>query len=222
MTSHATARRAAGLVLASLAMLQPALAQQGLPTITERDFQAAARTSFHANSPAEFGRINDATLAACNRSKDNPSDKEVAAILKREQKSIRYPASGQLLGDWTKGKNWVEMTHGGRIGVPGFRDADDPRHANGANCYACHAIDPGFPQNGNMGPPLLNYGSLRGMTPEIVKYTYDKVFNAKSMNPCSLMPRYGGENRLLTPEQVADIVAFLLAPESPVNQELKK
>jgi sulfur-oxidizing protein SoxX len=33
------------------------------------------------------------------------------------------------------------------------------------------------------------------------------------------MPRFGnGEGHLLTPEQIADIVAFLLDPESPVNQ----
>ena len=205
-----------------LATCMPAHAQNPLPKITERDFQAAARSSFQVNNQAEFDRLNDPTLAACNRSQDNPSAKEVDAIVKRELKSIRYPQHGQLMGDWTKGKQWVEMTHGGRIGVPGFRDADNPHHANGANCYACHAIDPSFPQNGNMGPELLNYGQIRGVSPEVIKYTYDKVFNAKSMNPCSLMPRYGGDNRLLTPDQVADIVAFLLSPESPVNQAPKK
>lgn len=193
--------------------------EPALPAIGEPDFQAAARASFLLNHPEEFARVNDPTLAVCNQTRDRPSDLETAAILQREQAAIAYPPGGQLLGDWKKGKDWAELTHGGRIGVPGFDDADDPRAANGANCYACHAIDPNFPQAGNMGPPLVDYGKLRGLSPEVVKYTYDKIFNAKSMNPCSLMPRYGGATRLLTPQQVADIVAFLLVPESPVNQE---
>lgn len=188
----------------------------------EEAFQAAARRSFQLNRPSEFDRINDPTLAACNESGGSPSDKQVAAILQREQASIVYPANGQLMGDWKKGKDWSEQTHGGRIGVPGFADADDPRHLNGANCYACHAIDPAFPQAGNMAPPLSGYGSVRGISPEIVKYTYDKVFNAKATNPCSLMPRYGGPSRLLNEQQVADIVAFLLSPESPVNRTAPK
>ena len=185
----------------------------------EKAFQAAAKRSFFLNEPAEFNRLNDPTLAVCNATKDSPSEKQVLAIMKRETQAIVYPKSGQLMGDWRKGKQWSEETHGGRIGVPGFRDADNPHHANGANCYACHAIDPNFPQAGNMGPPLVQYGALRPATPEIVKYTYDKVFNSKSMNPCSLMPRYGGNGRLLTPEQVADIVAFLMSPDSPVNKD---
>lgn len=188
----------------------------------ERAFQDAARRSFLPNEPAEFDRLNDPTLAACNESGDSPSDAQVGAILQREQASIAYPADGRLMGDWKKGKDWAEQTHGGRIGVPGFADADDPRHLNGANCYACHAIDPAFPQAGNMGPPLSGYGSVRGISPEIVKYTYDKVFNAKATNPCSLMPRYGGPSRLLTAQQVADIVAFLLSPASPVNRPAPK
>jgi sulfur-oxidizing protein SoxX len=188
----------------------------------ERDFQKAAKSSFFLNTPAEFNRLNDPTLAICNATKDSPSGEQAMTILKREAKAIVYPKSGKLMGDWQKGQQWVEATHGGRIGVPGFKDADDPHHANGANCYACHAIAPNFPQAGNMGPPLMDYGRLRTITPELIKYTYDKVFNAKSLNPCSLMPRYGGASRLLTPEQVADIVAFLTSPDSPVNQGIPK
>lgn len=191
----------------------------GMPEVTEKAFLAAARKSFQLNRPEEFERLNDPTLAVCNRTQDSPSASDASAIVAREKGAIVYPASGQLVGDWQKGRQWAEMTHGGRIGVPGFADADNPAQRSGANCYACHAIDPGFPQAGNMGPPLEGYGRLRPMTPDMVRYTYDKVFNAKAYNPCSLMPRYGGERRLLTPEQVADIVAFLMSPASPVNRE---
>lgn len=211
--------RLAGLPALLSALTWTHAAGPAMPVIDEEAFQAAARKSFLPNNPQEFDRLNDPTLATCNRTKDAPSDKEVEAILKRERAAIAYPAGGQLVGDWRKGKQWSEMTHGGRIGVPGFADADNPARPNGANCYACHAIDPGFPQAGNMGPPLQGYGRLRPMTEDMVRYTYEKVYKAKVFNPCSMMPRYGGAQRLLTPQQVADIVAFLMSPESPVNQD---
>ena len=46
---------------------------------------------------------------------------------------------------------------------------------------------------------------------------YDKIYNAHAHYPCSLMPRFGHNGRL-TPEQVADLVAFLLDGESPLNK----
>ena len=189
-------------------------------SISDEVFLKAAKDSFYLNNPAEFERFKDATLEVCNKTIDKPNAEQTKDILAREQKSIIYPKDKKLMGDWKKGQQWSELAHGGRIGYPGFIDADDPHHPNGANCYACHAIDPNFPQAGNTGPALTNYGA-RGTSEAMVKYTYDKVFNSKSMNPCSLMPRYGGEPgsiRLLTPEQVADIVAFLLSPDSPVNK----
>lgn len=185
--------------------------------ISEEAFLKAAKESFYLNKPEEFERLNDPSLAICNATHNRPDDAQVKEILGREQAAIVYPKDKALFGDWQKGKKWVEDVHGGRIGYPGFLDADDPHHANGGNCYACHAIDPNFPQAGNMGPPLTNYGKFRPKTEAMIKYTYDKVYNAKASNPCSLMPRYGSP-RLLTPEQVADIVAFLLDPASPVNQ----
>jgi len=185
--------------------------------ISEKEFLEAAKRSFYLNDPKEFDRLRDETLEVCNATKNRPSAEQTKAILEREQKAIVYPKDGKLYGDWKKGKIVVEDAHGGRIGYPGFADADNPKHPNGANCYACHAIDPNFPQAGNMGPPLTNYGKLRPKTDAMVKYTYDKVYNSKATNPCSLMPRYGGPKHLITPEQVADVVAFLLDPDSPVN-----
>jgi len=189
-------------------------------SISDEVFLKAAKESFYLNDPAEFERFIDPTLEICNKTNDRPNAEQAKEIMEREQQSIIYPKDNKLMGDWKKGQQWAEMTHGGRIGYPGFIDADDPNKPGGANCYACHAIDPNFPQHGNMGPSLTNYG-VRGTSEAMVKYTYDKIYNAKAFIPCSLMPRYGGEPgsiRLLTPEQVADIVAFLLSPESPVNK----
>lgn len=187
--------------------------------ISDEAFLEIARDSFYYEKEAHFQRLIDPTLATCNATHDHPDAEQSATILEREREAIVYPEDGELMGDWKRGKQWSEDVHGGRIGYPGFADADDPSHANGANCYACHAIDPGFPQAGNMGPPLTGYGRMRGQSERIVKYTYDKIYNSKASVPCSLMPRYGGEDHLLTPEQVADLVAFLLDPESPVNRE---
>ena len=52
---------------------------------------------------------------------------------------------------------------------------------------------------------------------EIVKYTWGKIWNAKAYNACSNMPRAGTKG-ILTQAQVADIVALLLDPKSPVNR----
>ena len=49
------------------------------------------------------------------------------------------------------------------------------------------------------------------------KYTYNKIFNAKAYNACSEMPRFGHVDAL-KPEQIKDLVALLLDPESPVNK----
>jgi sulfur-oxidizing protein SoxX len=187
--------------------------------ISEAEFMQAVKRSFLVNDEQEWKRFSDPTLKTCNVSHDKPDMEQAKSILAREKASIVLPEHGRYMGDWKQGKKWVEGAHGGRIGYPGFVDADNPAKLNGANCYACHAVDPNFPQNGNMGPSLTGFGKMRGQGEPMQKYTYEYIFNAKSFNPCSLMPRFGnGEGHLLTPEQIADIVAFLLDPESPVNQ----
>jgi L-cysteine S-thiosulfotransferase len=71
---------------------------------------------------------------------------------------------------------------------------------------------------------LYNYGKLRGVADPasaaakpIVEYTWGKVWNSKAYNACSNMPR-AGHMGILTQAQVADIMALLLDPKSPVNQ----
>ncbi|WP_319380801.1 sulfur oxidation c-type cytochrome SoxX [Thiomicrorhabdus sp.] len=187
-------------------------------SVSDAEFMQAIKESFLIQTPGDLKRFQDPTLTICNQTNDLPTPEQAGKILQRERASIQLPKNGQYMGDWKQGKIWVEGAHGGRIGFPGFADADNPAKPNGANCYACHAVDPNFPQNGNMGPSLTNYGKIRGQGKAIVKYTYEKIYNAKSFVPCSLMPRYGsGEGHLLTPEQIADITAFLIHPDSPVN-----
>lgn len=57
----------------------------------------------------------------------------------------------------------------------------------------------------------------RGSGDDIVKYTYYKISNSQAFTACSQMPRLGYHG-ILTPEKIADITAFLVSPESPVNK----
>jgi len=101
-----------------------------------------------------------------------------------------------------------------RIGVIG---PDDPKRDRGGNCYACHGADPKEVAFGTIGPSLTGYGKLRGTSDDIVKYTYEKIYNSQAFTACSQMPRLG-HNGVLSPEKIADITAYLLSPESPVNK----
>ena len=71
--------------------------------------------------------------------------------------------------------------------------------------------------SGNLGPELVGYGAKRGNSEAVVKYTYEKIYNAWLYYPCSNMPRLGA-NGYLTPEQIAHVVAYLVDPQSPVNR----
>jgi sulfur-oxidizing protein SoxX len=118
------------------------------------------------------------------------------------------------MGDWKTGEKYYKMGFAYRIGTV---EPDDPKKDRGGNCYACHAADPKEVAFGTIGPGLTGYGKLRGASDEIVKYTYEKIYNAQAFNACSQMPRLG-HNGILTPEKIAHITAYLISPESPVNK----
>ena len=70
---------------------------------------------------------------------------------------------------------------------------------------------------GTLGPPLLNYGKLRNFGEAETKAAYEKIYNSHAGFPCSNMPRFGA-NKILTIEQIKDLVALLMSPDSPVNK----
>ena len=77
---------------------------------------------------------------------------------------------------------------------------------------------------GTLGPSLYHYGRDRGVTDPnsptaqpIIAYTWTKIYNAKSYNACSGMPRFGHKG-LLDEAQIKDLMALLLDPNSPVNR----
>jgi L-cysteine S-thiosulfotransferase len=58
---------------------------------------------------------------------------------------------------------------------------------------------------------------VRGYAPEIAKYAYGKIYNAEAYSACSNMPRFG-HSQILTEQQIKNVVALLMDPESPVNK----
>ena len=181
-----------------------------------RNYRAEAvammKRDFKAKGIATTDRLHeDGVQAICNRSGDNPP-KDIAARLEKDQlDNVRYPADGKLMGDWKAGEKLAQsgrgMTWSDKAGVPG-----------GGNCYNCHQIAPTETSFGTIGPSLYQFGKLRGNTAEIQKYTYGKIWNAKAFNLCSAMPRFGHANAL-NEQQIKDLVALLLDPQSPVNNK---
>jgi sulfur-oxidizing protein SoxX len=132
------------------------------------------------------------------------------AIEAEALKSVKWPADGQWLGDWKEGE---KVAQSGR----GLTWTDPAGMVNGGNCYNCHQITPSEISFGTIGPSLLGYGKTRGMSEETLRYTWSKIYNGKSSNACSNMPR-GGHMGIITAQQIKDLMALLLDPASPVNK----
>ena len=172
---------------------------------------AMMKRDFHAKGIAGMDRLNeDGLQALCNRSHNQPP-KTIAERLERDQlEAIKYPADGRFLGDWKSGER---IAQDGR----GMTWSDRGAGANGGSCYNCHQIGPNETSFGSIGMSLHQFGKTRGNSPQIQKYVYGKIYNAKAFNLCSVMPRFG-HSGTLTEQQIKDLVALLLDPGSPVNK----
>ena len=203
---NSTIRIAAALALGLAAV--PLAAQE----ITREQVEAVVADAFRNAAPELQARVQqDETLAICSQYRDNPPDELWDSILEREQARIAYPEDGVLMGDWETAMKNANNGWGWRMGDT------NPDRVVGGNCYACHQLTETEVAYGNLGPSLLGYGKGREIDDELIKATYDKIYNAQSVLPCSQMPRFG-TNGFLTPEQIRDYVAMLLHPESPVNR----
>ena len=121
-----------------------------------------------------------------------------------------YPPDNNFIGDWRKGEALAQSGYG-------LRFTDYPaRQTNGGNCYACHQITKSEVSFGTLGPSLGNYGKIRDFDPADAKALYEKIYNSNAVFACSTMPRFGA-NKILTIEQIKDIVALLMSRDSPVN-----
>jgi sulfur-oxidizing protein SoxX len=151
----------------------------------------------------------DAVQRICTETRDNPPAALAKQLEADQMKTIAFP-SGSLMGDWKRAEKVAQSGRGSMWN-------DKPGVDVGGSCYNCHQLSPRETSYGTMGPSLLGFGKKRGNGPEMQKYVYGKIYNAKAYNACSQMPRLGYAGTLSV-EQIKDLVALLLDPESPINK----
>jgi sulfur-oxidizing protein SoxX len=176
---------------------------------SETDVQQVLKRDFHARGQATMDRIDqDGLQRICTQTHDRPPDALARALEADQQKTITYPAGG-LMGDWKRGERLAQSGQG-------MTWNDKPGNAGGS-CYNCHELSPRELSFGTIGPSLRGFGKKRGDGPEVQRYVYAKIYNAKAFAACSQMPRFGTSGTLAA-EQIKDLVALLLDPASPINQ----
>jgi sulfur-oxidizing protein SoxX len=170
------------------------------------------KSSFNERGQAKLDRLDqDDTQRLCSDYAGKPLPQTVAQKIEEANKAtLRYPADGKLVGDW---KNGERIAQEGR----GMQFSDDPTGPTGANCYACHQLTPQEVSYGTIGPSLYRFGKVRGYGVEMQKYAYGKIFNAEAFAACTNMPRFGHKG-ILSEQQLRDVTALLMDPQSPVNQ----
>jgi len=210
-TSRWTAGGAGLLVIAAVAACATA------PAV---DYDKVAldmiKGSFRAQGQAGIDRLQqDEAQRIC--SAPTPSATDLKRIETAELATIKPPPSGRYLGDWREGE---KLAQNGR----GMTWTDPAGAPAGGNCYNCHQMSKAEISFGTIGPSLYNYGKLRGVqdpadpaAAPIVEYTWGKIWNAKAYSACSEMPRFG-HAKVLSEQQIQDLMALLLDPKSPVNQ----
>jgi sulfur-oxidizing protein SoxX len=199
-----------GFIFVAGFVVFPASAQQK----NDPKFNKMIQDSFRAEGIAGLNRIDqDATQKFCSDPQFASSKKGEAMrekIQKINMDSIKQPSDGKYIGDW---KNGERIAQSGR-GATWSDNADTPI---GGGCYNCHQIDSKEISYGNIGPSLTGYGKLRGYSQEVITYTWNRINNSKAYNACSNMPRFA-HFKLLNEQQIQDVMALLLDPESPVNK----
>ena len=179
-------------------------------TMTQEDLKII-KASFKEHGQAKLDRLDqDEAQRLCSDLPGTISKADAARVEKTNLESIKYPADGQLMGNWQQGERIAQT------GV-GKQYSDNPSTPSGGNCYACHQMSKAEISFGTIGPSLYNYGKLRGTSAEMQRYTYGRIYNPQAYSACSNMPRFG-HNDILTEQQLKDVTALLLDPKSPVNQ----
>ncbi|MCR6735069.1 MAG: sulfur oxidation c-type cytochrome SoxX [Afipia sp.] len=208
-----TSLKIAALALAASLAAFPltASAQTAPKTVDPAIVDAYVKSTF-GSAPQEWQEriVPDETLKVCNKYHNNVPSAEADAITRRELAKVVYPADGNFLGDWKSGAKIANNGRGGQF-------SDPPGTVAGGNCYACHQMERKEVSFGTLGPSLTNYGKDRKFAPEEAKMAYTKIFDSQAVFACSNMPRFGA-NKVLSEQQIKDIIAFLFDPESPVNK----
>jgi sulfur-oxidizing protein SoxX len=201
------------------AVLLAGCAGMGASSNLDAEFAAMLKSSFRDEGIAKVDRLDqDLGQSACSEAKP-PSADVIKRIEAEAQASIKWPAGGQYIGDWKKGEKLAQSGRGMT-----WRDKSADTKGNGGQCYNCHQIDKKEISFGTIGPSLYNYGKIRGVkslndpsAAAIIQYTWGKLWNSKAYAGCSNMPRFG-HMKLLDENQIRDLVALLVDPDSPVNK----
>lgn len=205
----------AALVLAASVAAGGAQAQSSWgPGADDASFAAMLKAGFRDAGPVKVDRlVQDATQAFCSdptASTDPANVKKAEALEAANQATVKFPSDGKFLGDWRAGER---LAQSGR----GMTWTDPASVVNGGNCYNCHQITAAEISHGTIGPSLLNYGKLMGDSEEALRRAWSKIFNSKSVNACSNMPR-AGHMGILKEKDIQDLMALLFDPVSPVNK----
>ncbi len=184
----------------------------------DRAAEAAIRSSFRDEGIAKVDRLNqDLGQKACSTAQP-PTDEVAERVMAQARADVKWPPGGRYLGRWQDGEKLAQSGRGMT-----WTDASADPSGNGGSCYNCHQLDPKEIAYGTIGPSLAHYGRNRGVADPyaatakpILEYTWMKIYNGKTYNACSNMPRFGHAG-LLNAQQLADVMAYLLDPKSPVN-----
>ena len=196
---------AAGLSLAAAYLLWK-------PQVHAASVDDAIKQSWTRAAPDWQARlVQDETQKACSQYRNAPAKHVADAIIAREKANLQYPPDGKFMGDWKKGEKLAQSGYGGR-----FTDYP-PRQENGGNCYACHQLEKKELSFGTLGPSLLEYGKNRRYAEAEIRAVYERIYNPHAAIPCANMPRMGA-SKFLTIEQIKDLVAYVMSPDSPVNK----
>jgi len=185
-----------------LASCQPAAQKVAAPEEKKVELKRAEKKKRSAAEKFRTALANqDRWQEACsNPSQLVPEGIDVETFRKEMLATVKFPPGGVLGKDVKRGEKL-------------FGDPQKGGRSRRGNCYACHCGDPQILACGNIGPSLRGYGK-RGIDP---KDTYIKIYNSWAVVPCSVMPRLGYHG-VLTPEEIADIVAYMHDPDSPLNK----
>ncbi len=196
------------------AMLLASLALSAQAQTVDAKFDAMLKDGFRAEGIAGLDRLKqDQIQAICSDTELRQTPAAQKILIEQQTKAmaeIKPPSDGKYLGSWKAGE---AIAQSGR----GATWSDTTKTPNGGGCYNCHQISKQEISYGNIGPSLTGYGKARGTSEAILTYTWNRINNSKAYNACSNMPRMAHFN-LLTEQQIKDVMALLLDPESPVNK----
>lgn len=205
-------KQTAWLAVGAAVFLAGCATMAGSPS--HQEVVTVMKSGFNERGIAKLDRLDQSELQmACSEAAMRKTDLP-ANVRERLQKTalaaVKYPSDGKWMDSWKEGE---KIAQNGR----GMQFSDNEKTVNGGNCYACHELTKEEISYGNIGPSLYNYGKLRGTSEPILRYTWGKIWNTHAYNACSTMPPYGASG-ILSEEQIKDLMALLLDPQSPVNK----